>query len=68
MTATDGIMWNSTLLQTVLAAIGFRAGGTLALLIGRGFTVPLGPMAAAMTKLAAGDPCSRQGVSGRFRD
>jgi len=36
VTATDGIMWNTTLLQSVLAAIGFLAGGALALLIGQG--------------------------------
>jgi methyl-accepting chemotaxis protein len=53
--ATDSIMARTTLLQTVLAGIGFVAGSALALVIGRGITVPLGRMTAAMTQLAVGD-------------
>jgi methyl-accepting chemotaxis protein len=48
-------MAHTTLLQAVLAAIGIVVGMILALVIGRGITLPLGGMTAAMTKLADGD-------------
>jgi methyl-accepting chemotaxis protein len=51
----DRTMSRAMLLQAVLAGAGLAAGGALALLIGRGITVPLGGMTAAMTTLAAGD-------------
>jgi methyl-accepting chemotaxis protein len=52
---TNAITSSTTLLQSLLATIGFVAGTGLAVLIGRGITVPLGRMTAAMTGLAAGD-------------
>ena len=53
--ATDSIVARTTLLQAVLAGIGLVVGAALAFVIGRGITLPLGRMTAAMTKLAEGD-------------
>jgi methyl-accepting chemotaxis protein len=52
---TDSIMSHTTLLQTVLALIGLVAGTVLAMVIGRGVSVPLARMTGVMTKLAEGD-------------
>ncbi len=41
--------------QSILAGVSLLIGATLALVIGRGITRPLGAMTAAMTRLADGD-------------
>jgi methyl-accepting chemotaxis protein len=53
--STDGIMSNTTTLQTVLAVIAVAVGTLMALMIGRGITIPLTRMTNAMAKLAGGD-------------
>jgi methyl-accepting chemotaxis protein len=53
--ATDGTIAQTTLVQTVLAALSLLLGGLFAFVIGSGIVRPVTGMTATMAKLAEGD-------------
>ncbi len=55
LASSDGIMSRTRTLQTVFAVIAVAVGTLMALMIGRGITIPVTRMTNAMTKLAGGD-------------
>jgi methyl-accepting chemotaxis protein len=54
-TSSIAIVASSSWLEIILAAVALASGAVLALVIGRGITVPLTGMTSAMAQLAAGD-------------